>query len=178
MGELGKLMSTFLAKAVPLVDDSAGRLILINQIRSNVGPFGGVSSPGGHGIEHWTTQRIKFEGGHAKEDGKYGGYIKNNDGQPVGKAVMATVIKNRVWHPMLETKIYLHFDNGVRVWVEREILILAVELGIIDKAGSWYSYGDQRLAQGEDGTLGFLNQNQTIFVEIKKKVYDLLGIIE
>ncbi len=177
MGALGNLMSTFLAKAVPIVDDSSGRLILINQIRGRLNPYesrglGNVSTTGGFGIEHWTTQRLLFKGGNAKGD-----RIENKETKSiVGKKVTVEVIKNRVGFPAVECEMYISAKTGI--WKERELLQLAVDFGVIQKGGAWYDYKDQHVGQGEDAAFVKLSEDKPLFEEIKTKVYELTGLNE
>lgn len=194
MGELGKLMSVFLAKAVPLVDDSGGRLILINQVRDKLNMYvAGHTSPGGRGLEHWTTQRLMFSGGLSKtsyiEEGskddskddskdspKNGSKksSKNGSTKYIGKKIDVTAIKNRLGFPLMEAEMFIYFGRGI--WKEKEIVKLATELGVVDKGGSWYSYKGENIAQGEDKLFEHIRNTNGLYDEIKSKVYELTGL--
>jgi recombination protein RecA len=171
MGIVAKLMGTFLAKAVPLISDSKGRLILLNQLRDNLSMYGGRPTPGGNPVEHWPGSRLFIKGHNTKAN-----LIKDKNGTPIGKKVTVQIVKNRKAPPGGETDMSIHFASGI--WRNLELLNVATEFGIIDKSGSWYSYGDRQIGQGEIKAMDTLEEEPDLFQEVKDRIYGLLGFTD
>ena len=100
--------------------------------------------------------------------------IKDNQ-TVIGSRTRVRVVKNKVAPPFRDAEFDIIY--GIGISTEGEILDIAADKGIVDKSGSWYSYGDDRLGQGRENARAFLQENKDIFEEIKTKVKQELGML-
>lgn len=159
MALLARLLSTEIPKIVSKCSAADCTVLFLNQVREKVGGFmGGISTPGGKAIPFYASQRIHlFKGTQAKE----GTEVVANDS-------WCRVIKNKVAPPLREAKFTIKF--GVGLDKMEEFIEYAVKFDIINKAGSWYSYGETKLGQGSNGVKSILLDNPELYEEINEKL--------
>jgi len=167
------LMTKFCRKVVPPASNHNCTIIMINQIRDVVGVhFTMYDTPGGHMLKHTYSQRIQFKKGKLLNK-KYQEKPKSFE-SPMGHLVQLRLTKNKVTKNDRRLGNYtLNYDkNGIDV--EKDTLDVAVELGIIEQAGAWYSYESEELGkevkeQGLANFLDALEDDREVFKDIKNK---------
>jgi recombination protein RecA len=167
VGLQARLMSQALRKLTGLVSRSRTCLIFINQIREKIGVMFGnpETTTGGRALKFYASVRI---------DIRRIGQIKEGD-QDVGSRTRVKVVKNKVAPPFKIAEFDILYGTGVsRVG---DIIDLAITHKVIDKSGSWFSYGETRLGQGRENVRLFLEQNADLRDEIETKLRRLLGLI-
>lgn len=162
MGVQARLMSQALRKLTGAVSKSKTVLIFINQIRMKIGVMFGnpETTTGGNALKFYSSVRL---------DIRRKAVLKRGEDQ-VGNHVAVKVVKNKVAAPFKTAEFDIMFAQGIDV--EGEMIDLGVEHGIVEKAGSWLSYGDEKLGQGKEGAREFLKKNPKIVAEIRKKILD------
>jgi len=162
MGVQARLMSQALRKLTGAVSKSKTVLIFINQIRMKIGVMFGnpETTTGGNALKFYSSVRLEI---------RRKAVLKKGDDQ-VGNHVVVKVVKNKVAPPFKTAEFDIMFAQGIDEY--GEIIDLGVEYGIIEKAGSWISYGEEKLGQGKEGAREFLKQNPKISAEIKKKILE------
>jgi recombination protein RecA len=135
-------------------------VIFINQIRMKIGVMFGnpETTPGGNALKFYSSVRI---------DVRRVGTIKDGD-EPIGNHVRARVVKNKVAPPFRKAEFDIMFDHGISA--EGDLIDLAVQHDVVDKAGAWFSYGDVRLGQGREKSKEFLKDNPDVKEEIRHGV--------
>ncbi|MBF0499573.1 MAG: recombinase RecA [Candidatus Riflebacteria bacterium] len=168
VGMQARLMSQAMRKLTPIVARAGCVCIFINQIREKIGVMFGnpETTPGGRALKFFSSIRIDIR----RKD-----QLKDGD-QPIGYTTEVKVVKNKVAPPFKKGRFDMMFGKGISK--EGEVLDLAEESKIIQKSGSWYSYGDTRIGQGRENTKEFLTQNPDILSEIVMKVKTKLGLIK
>jgi recombination protein RecA len=143
-------------------------IIFINQIRNkiNTGFYGGnpETTTGGMALNFDADLRIKLKRKDKIE----------RDGQLAGIEVEARIIKNKLAAPGKTANLEIIFSRGIQK--EREIIDLATELNIIQKSGTWYSYGEKKLGQGKENVTDYLLENPEVYREIEKNVIEAINI--
>ncbi len=173
MGLLARLMSKAMRKFVPLAGETNTLVIFINQVRNKIGAYGDPeTTTGGVALDFSATGRIRVHGGASKAS-----RIESLDGEIIGHHTEFKVVKNKLAKPARKATVPLIYGEGYDTYWE--CLKLATDLGVIDKAGSWYSYGDVKIGQGEVNTLAYfkLPENSDVYNEIRYKVMESLGLI-
>ena len=163
VGVQARMMSKALRKLTAIAHKNDVGLIFINQIRMKIGMTGYGSpetTPGGNALKFYCSVRI---------DIRAIGQLKQGDDQ-IGKKTRVKIIKNKVAPPFRQAEFEIMFGKGVER--SREILDYAVKYDIVDKAGAWYSYGTEKVGQGKEKSVEFLNDNPDILLEIETKVMD------
>ena len=166
VGLQARLMSQALRKLAGSVNKSHTTVIFINQIREKVGVMFGnpETTSGGRALKFYTSVRLEI---------RRIGSIK--DGQDhVGNRTRVKVVKNKVASPFKQVEFDIMYGQGISY--EGDLLDLAVDADIVEKAGSWYSYGEERLGQGRENSKQFLRENQDIRDEIEEEVKNSLGL--
>lgn len=160
MGLQARLMSQALRKLVAAISKSKGSVIFINQIRMKIGVMFGnpETTTGGNALKFYSTVRM---------DIRRTGAIKKGDAI-LGNSTRVKVVKNKVAPPFREATFDILFGKGISR--AGEILDLGVKAGIVEKSGSWYSYGGERLGQGRDFVRDYLQENQEILDTIEQEV--------
>ncbi len=160
MGLQARLMSQALRKLTGAVSKSKSIIIFINQIREKIGVYYGnpETTTGGRALKFYASIRIDIR---RREN------IKKGD-ELLGNVAKVKVVKNKVAPPFKEGELEIIYGEGISK--DAEILNLGVKYGIIDKSGSWFSYGDIKFGQGKDAARLFLKQNPDIKNEILKKI--------
>ncbi len=160
VGLHARLMSQALRKLTGAVHNSNTTVVFINQIRMKIGVMFGSpeTTTGGNALKFYASMRI---------DIRRIGSIKEKD-IAVANEVKVRVIKNKLAPPFKEARTELWFGRGFSQ--EGELIELGVEDGIIDKSGSWFSYGDQRLGQGKEKVRDLLSLDPDLKEAIKRQV--------
>lgn len=165
VGLQARLMSKAMRKIGGSVSESNTAVIFINQIREKVGVMFGSpeTTPGGRALKFWASVRIELR---RKETLKHGQEL-------YGITTTAKITKNKVAPPFKRCEFDIFFGQGIsRV---SSILNLAVDLDIIEKSGSWYSYGEERIGQGRDAAVDFLTLNPDIACIIENEIREHNG---
>lgn len=168
MGLHARLMSQALRKLTSSIARSNCMVIFINQIRMKIGAMS-YGSPetttGGNALKFYASVRI---------DIRRIGKIMDKD-LTVGNVTRAKVVKNKVAPPFRQVEFDIMYGKGISKM--GEVLDLAVNANVVDKAGAWYSYGETRIGQGRENAKIFLENNQQIATEIENKVLANSGIL-
>ena len=160
VGQLARLMSQAMRKLTGAISKSNCVAIFINQIREKIGVMYGnpETTPGGRALKFYASVRIEVRKGEV---------IKNN-GEIIGASTRCKVVKNKVAPPFKEATFDMMYGQGIsRVG---EVLDIAVELDVIKKGGSWFSYEEQKLGQGRDNVKELLKNNPELMKEIEDKI--------
>ncbi len=165
MGMQARLMSQALRKLTGAIKRSNTALIFTNQLRMKIGVLFGnpETTTGGKALKFYAAIRLDLR---KREP------IKRNN-EVIGNRIRARVKKNKVAPPFKVAEFDIMFDHGISQ--EGSILDVGVDLGIIEKRGSFYSYGDMRLGQGRENVKVFLRDNQEVATEIENKVRLAVG---
>ncbi len=168
VGLQARLMSQALRKLTATISKSRSCVIFINQIRMKIGVMFGSpeTTTGGNALKFYATQRL---------DIRRIGAIKEGD-QVVGNRTRVKVVKNKIAPPFKEAEFDIMYGKGISK--EADILDLGVSLGIVEKAGAWYSFGDQRIGQGRENAKRFLADNPDIRDNIKELILEKTGLKE
>lgn len=160
MGLQARLMSQALRKLTAHVNRTHTTVIFINQLREKIGVMFGSpeTTPGGRALKFYSSVRLDIR---RIESIKQGVEI-------VGNRTRVKVVKNKVAPPFKQAEFDIMYGLGVSR--EGSILDLAVEYGIIKKAGAWYTYGDTQVGQGREKAKVFLDENPELLEEINEKV--------
>ena len=164
MGVQARLMSQALRKLTGIVSKSKTILIFINQIRMKIGVMFGnpETTTGGNALKFYSSVRLEIRKKTA---------LKKGD-EIIGNQVGVKVVKNKVAPPFKTCEFDILYGLGIDY--EGEIIDSGIKYGIIDKAGSWISYGDEKLGQGKEGARSFLKENPKITQEIKTKILNIV----
>ncbi len=162
VGLQARLMSQALRKLTGAIAKSDCIVIFINQLREKIGVMFGSpeTTTGGRALKFYSSVRVDIRRIGAIKDGE------NN----VGNRVRAKVVKNKVAPPFRQSEFDIMFDEGISA--TGDLLDLAINDGIAQKAGAWFSYGDVRLGQGRENSKQFLRDNPDLFDEIRIKVLE------
>jgi recombination protein RecA len=160
MGLQARLMSQALRKLTSIISRSRTIVIFINQIRMKIGVMFGnpETTTGGNALKFYSSIRI---------DIRRIGTIKTAT-EVIGSRTKVKVVKNKVAPPFREAEFDILYGSGISK--EGELVDLAVEHGIIEKLGAWYSYGGERIGQGRENARDLLRANPTLSDEIEAKV--------
>ena len=161
VGLQARLMSQALRKLTGVIGKTNTVCIFINQLREKVGVVYGSPevTTGGRALKYYSSVRIdvrRIEG------------LKDSNGAFIGNRTRAKIVKNKVAPPFREAEFDIMFGEGISKI--GEILDLGVKLGVVQKSGAWFNYGDVRLGQGRDNAKIFLKEHPDISAEIEKIV--------
>jgi recombination protein RecA len=160
VGLQARLMSQALRKLTATISKSLTTVIFINQIRHKIGIMFGnpETTTGGNALKFYASVRL---------DIRRIGSIK--DGQDiVGNRTRVKVVKNKLAPPFKEVEFDIIFGEGISR--EGEMVDLGVEAGVIEKAGTWYAYGETRIGQGKENTKDYLKKHEEVAKEIEDKI--------
>jgi len=168
VGLQARLMSQALRKLAGAIKKSNTIAIFINQLREKVGVMFGnpETTPGGRALKFYASVRL---------DVRRIETLKQGDNM-IGNRTRVKIVKNKVAPPFKKAEFDIMYGEGISK--EGNILDVAVSADIINKAGSWYSYGDQRLGQGRENAKDYLKENPETSEEIEKKVREYYGLIQ
>lgn len=160
VGLQARLMSQALRKLASAIGKSGTSVIFINQLREKVGiVFGNPEvTPGGRALKFYSSVRIDLRRAETIKQGEVA----------VGSHVKARVVKNKVGPPFRTAEFDIMFDHGISR--EGNIVDLGVELGLIKKAGAFFSYGETRLGQGRENAKDFLAKNPELAQQIENEI--------
>ena len=167
MGLQARLMSQALRKLTGIVSKSKTCLIFINQLREKIGVMFGnpETTTGGRALKFYASVRV---------DIRRIGAIKDGDAV-VGGRTRVKIVKNKVAPPFREAEFDVMYGEGISR--EGDLLDLAVDRRIVEKSGTWFAFGGERLGQGRENVKQFLKDNPTIFKSIEEKVRKELGLV-
>jgi recombination protein RecA len=171
VGLQARLMSQALRKLTAAVSRTMSTIIFINQIRMRIGPGAMYGNPetttGGTALKFYASVRV---------DLRKAGTIKQGTSEEdvIGMRVRARVVKNKVAPPFRSCEFDILYESGISY--EGDLLDLGEQMEIIEKAGSWYSYGSQRLGQGRFQAIQFLKDHPEIASEIEAKIRAHAGL--
>lgn len=160
VGLQARLMSQALRKLTASISRTNTTCIFINQLREKIGVMFGSpeTTTGGNALKFYASVRL---------DIRRVGAIKEGENQ-LGNQTRVKVVKNKVAPPFRKAEFDIMFGQGISR--SGEIIDLGVELGIIKKSGSWFSYGDSKLAQGRDASKRIMEDNPELAKEIEDKI--------
>ena len=160
VGQLARLMSQAMRKLTAAISKSNCVAIFINQIREKIGVMYGnpETTPGGRALKFYASVRIEVRKGETIKSGN----------QIIGASTRCKVVKNKVAPPFKECQFDLMYGTGISR--TGEVLDLAVDLDIIKKGGSWFSYKDQKLGQGRDNVKEILKSDEALMKEIEEQI--------
>ncbi len=166
VGLQARLMSKALRKLSASVAEARTVTIFINQIREKIGVMFGnpETTPGGRALKFWSSVRLDVR---RRESIKAGTDV-------IGSRTRVRVVKNKVAPPFRSCEFDIIFGKGISA--EGCVLDAGVELGILEKAGSWFSYDEERLGQGRENVVEYLQANPDLALEIENKVRDQVGL--
>jgi len=167
VGLQARLMSQALRKLTGIVAKSHTCFVFINQIREKIGVMFGnpETTTGGRALKFYSSVRI---------DIRRIGAIKDGD-QVVGSRTRVKIVKNKTAAPFREAEFDMMYGEGISK--EGDLIDLAVNLNLVEKSGSWFSYKGERIGQGRENAKQFLKDNKDIAVKIETEVRKSLGLI-
>ncbi|ATH06526.1 DNA recombination/repair protein RecA [Halobacteriovorax marinus] len=167
MGLQARLMSQALRKLTGSISRSNTTVIFINQLRMKIGVMFGnpETTTGGNALKFYASVRV---------DIRRIGAIKNGD-EVVGSRTRVKIVKNKVAPPFKQIEFDIMYGEGISK--TGDVLDLAVEHGVVEKAGAWFSYNNAKIGQGRENSKNFLSENKDIFEEIRNKVLAKNGLI-
>ena len=160
VGLQARLMSQAMRKLTAAISKSATTVIFLNQLREKVGIMFGnpETQPGGRALKFYSSVRLDIRKVEVIKSGL----------DSIGSRVKVKVVKNKVAPPFRAAEFDILFNEGISR--EGALIDTAVEYGIVEKSGTWMSYGDTRLGQGRENVRNFLRENPTLASEIETAV--------
>ena len=165
-GLQARLMSQALRKLTATIKKTNCTVVFINQIRMKIGVMFGSpeTTTGGNALKFYASVRL---------DIRRIGSIKKGE-EVIGSETKVKVVKNKVAPPFKTAEFDILYGEGISR--EGEIIDMGVAAKIVEKAGSWYAYGGEKIGQGKDNAREFLRENADLAVEIENKIRDSLGV--
>lgn len=165
MGLQARLMSKALRKLTGSINKANCCCIFINQLRDKIGVMFGnpETTTGGNALKFYASIRIDIRKASQIKDGE----------DVIGNRVKVKVVKNKVAPPFRKAEFDIMYGEGISK--VGEIIDLGVDLNIMKKSGSWFSYGETRLGQGRDSVKGMLQDNPELMEELENKIKEALG---
>src|SRR5215208_3381631 len=166
-GMQARLMSQALRKLTASISRTQCMVIFINQIRMKIGVMFGSpeTTTGGNALKFYASVRL---------DIRRIGAIKDRD-EVVGNQTRVKVVKNKVAPPFRQVEFDIMYGEGISK--NGELLDLGVTAGVVEKSGSWFSYGGERSGQGRENAKNFLKQHPEVAQEIERKIRENAGLI-
>ena len=167
VGLQARLMSQAMRKLTALLSKSHTCAIFINQIREKIGVMFGSpeTTPGGRALKFYSSMRLDIRRVEA---------IKNGD-LNIGNKVKIKVVKNKTAQPFREGFVDIIFGEGISK--EGSLIDVGVDMGILDKSGSWISFGETRIGQGRDAAKTFLKEHADVLAQVEKKIKEKVGLL-
>jgi recombination protein RecA len=167
MGVQARLMSQAMRKLTGIVSKSKGCLIFINQIREKIGVMFGSpeTTTGGRALKFYSSVRLDIRRIAAIKEGE----------QVIGNRTKIKVVKNKCAPPFREAEFDILYGQGISR--EGDLLDLATAQNIVEKSGSWYSYGGERIGQGRENSRQFLKDNPDILAKLDAEVRAKIGLV-
>ncbi|MCK5594686.1 recombinase RecA [bacterium] len=166
MGLQARLMSQALRKLTAVISKSKTSVIFINQIRHKIGVFFGSpeTTTGGNALKFYASVRL---------DIRRIATIKRGD-EAVGNRVRVKVVKNKVAPPFRQAEFDVMYNQGISK--EAGILDMAIEHKLIEKAGAWFSYNEEKISQGREGAVRYLAEKTDIRDKLEKQIRENTGL--
>jgi recombination protein RecA len=166
MGVQARLMSQALRKLTGTISKSSTIVIFINQIRMKIGVMFGnpETTTGGNALKFYASQRL---------DIRRIGAIKDGD-QVIGNRTRVKVVKNKVAPPFKEVEFDIMYGQGISR--EGDVLDLAAQENIVDKSGTWFSFGGERIGQGREQVKAFLREHPEVLQQIEGRLFEKFGV--
>ena len=166
MGLHARLMSQALRKLTSTISKTNCTVFFINQLREKIGVMFGnpETTTGGNALKFYASVRI---------DIRRSTQLKDSSGTAQGNKTRVKVVKNKVAPPFRVCEFDIMYGEGISKL--GEIIDIGTEAGIIDKSGSWFSYGETKLGQGRDSVKKLLKDNPELCEELEKKIFELLN---
>ena len=166
MGLHARLMSQALRKLTSTISKTNCTVFFINQLREKIGVMFGnpETTTGGNALKFYASVRL---------DIRRSTQLKDSSGNAQGNKTRVKVVKNKVAPPFRVCEFDIMYGEGISKL--GEIIDIGSEAGIIDKSGSWFSYGETKLGQGRDSVKKLLKDNPELCEELEKKIFELLN---
>ncbi len=166
MGLQARLMSQALRKLTAITSKSMTTVIFINQIRQKIGIMFGnpETTTGGNALKFYSSVRLDIRRTGAIKDGQ----------EVVGNRTRVKIVKNKLAPPFREVEFDIIFGEGISR--EGDVIDLAVDMGIVEKAGTWYSYNDARIGQGRENAKEYMKTHPETMKEIEGRIGEQAGI--
>ncbi|MCC6651871.1 MAG: recombinase RecA [Candidatus Eisenbacteria bacterium] len=166
VGLQARLMSQALRKLTGSINKSNTTVIFINQIRMQIGVMFGnpETTAGGRALKFYASVRL---------DIRRIATLKEGD-TAVGNRTKVKVVKNKVAAPFREAEFDIIYNQGISR--EGELIDMAVDKMVVSKAGTWFSFGDERLGQGRENSRMFLKEHPDVRLKIEAKLFPLIGL--
>ena len=166
MGLQARLMSQAMRKLTGAIHKSGCACVFINQLRQKIGVMFGnpETTTGGNALKFYSSVRI---------DIRRIGQIKDNPDSVMGNRTKVKVVKNKVAPPFKVVEFDIMYGKGISK--SGEIIDLGVEMNIIQKAGSWFSYNENKLAQGRDSAKQIIEDNPELMKELDSKIKEIIN---
>jgi recombination protein RecA len=167
MGLQARLMSQALRKLTGTVSKSNTCVVFINQVREKIGVMFGnpETTTGGRALKFYTSMRMDIRRIATIKEGQ----------DVVGNRTKVKVVKNKMAPPFREAEFDIMYSQGISM--EGDLLDQAVNHNLIQKSGTWFSYGETRLGQGRENVKRYLKEDEKILSELNRKVREKLGLI-
>jgi recombination protein RecA len=161
MGLQARLMSQALRKLTATISKSMTTVVFINQIRQKIGVMFGnpETTTGGNALKFYASIRLDIRRIASIKDGQ----------EVVGNRTRVKIVKNKLAPPFKEVEFDIIFGQGISR--EGDVVDLGTDMGIIERAGTWYSYGESRIGQGRENAKDFLKKHPDIIKEIESKIF-------
>ena len=166
VGLQARLMSQAMRKLTGTVARAGTAVIFINQIREKIGIVYGnpETTPGGRALKFYSSVRMEIRRVTTIKDGQ----------NSLGNRTRVKVVKNKVAPPFKQAEFDIMYNEGISYL--GDILDLAEKADIIEKMGSWYSYGETKIGQGRENAKSFLSENEDVRNEVVSKVRAFIGL--
>jgi recombination protein RecA len=166
MGLQARLMSQALRKLTAAIARSHTSVIFTNQIRQKIGIMFGnpETTTGGNALKFFASLRLDIRRVAGIKEGE----------SVIGSRTRVKVVKNKLSPPFNQVEFDIMYNEGISI--AGEVIDMGVDLGIIDKSGAWYSYGDERIGQGRENAKQFMRDNPETMETIKSRILEHKGI--
>ncbi|MDX1706971.1 MAG: recombinase RecA [Desulfobacterales bacterium] len=166
MGLQARLMSQAMRKLTGTISKTMTSIIFINQIRMKIGVMFGnpETTTGGNALKFYSSVRLDIRRIGAIKDGQ----------EVVGNRTRVRVVKNKMAPPFTDAEFDIVYGEGISKY--GDLIDVGVEAGIIEKSGSWYSHGGERIGQGRENVKRFLKENPDLFESMYLKAREALGL--
>ncbi len=168
VGLQARLMSQALRKLAGTINRSDTTAVFINQLREKIGVMFGSpeTTPGGRALKFYASTRIDIRRIESIKDGS----------EIIGNRVKAKIVKNKVAPPFRLAEFDIMFGEGISR--EGSLIDVAVEQGIVRKAGAWFTFDGDQLGQGRENSKRFLRENPELAVQLQARVLEAVGLID
>ena len=166
MGLQARLMSQALRKLTGTISKSLTTVIFINQIRMKIGIVYGnpETTTGGNALKFYASVRLDIRKAEAIKEGQ----------EILGSRVRVKVVKNKVAPPFKQAEFDVLFNEGISK--VGEVVDAGVNMGVVEKAGAWYSYNGDRIGQGRENAKNYMREHPEMLAEVEAKVRELAGL--